>query len=143
MPRMKIAARKPAISVTMPPPNADHQAGPVAAQTHHLFGQPFERRQAFLLLAAGQKQYLVRNAVKGAGEALPPGCEMFRRTAVACAGRTGRLLRTRTPRSTTGGVPAGFDAEKGTEICTTGGWGLGARLWRRVLEGELARAWAR
>ena len=43
-----------------------HHAGAVAAQTDHLFGQPFDRRQAFLIFAAGQKQYLVRNA----GEAL-------------------------------------------------------------------------
>ncbi len=50
---MKMAARKPAMSVTMPPPKRDHEAGSIGSQAHHFFGRGFERRQTLVFFAAG------------------------------------------------------------------------------------------
>ena len=58
---MKIAARKPATSVTMPPPTATTRLERSAPRSNHLFGQRLHFRQSLARFAAGKEQHLVRS----------------------------------------------------------------------------------
>ena len=100
---MKMAARKPAMSVTMPPPKAITRLDAVAAAPHHLFGQLFERRQPLLLFAARQEQHFVRRWPRSPRARRAPWCRHTSSVEITntLPAFAGTYRAARLPRSTT------------------------------------------